>query len=158
MKEKRSRGVTVFATLIIIGSLLQILASRFDDYNILHQPLPENLIFAYFLTVTSFLILGLIAAIGLFSLKNIFRKTILLTSAFCIFTYLFSGIFFMFRNLPIFIEKEAMKALAKCPTISESILLSTLWVSVILGSIIDFGFSICVIYFFTRPSVKEQFK
>ena len=32
------------------------------------------------------------------------------------------------------------------------------WTGIIMAWIIDFGFSAAVIYFFTRPKVKEQFK
>ena len=100
MEKKRSKGVTIFGILIIVGSLYQVLGLRFSDYRFLFQPLPEGVIMLRFSISAILLILGIITGIGLLGLKNIFRKIALFLGFYAIFTNLFEAPFFTFRHLP----------------------------------------------------------
>lgn len=156
-KKKRSIGVMIFGILMILGALIQ-LPGNLEMLKLLSNPLPEIIVVGRYYLIKLLLILGIAAGVGILCLKNIFRKIALFTSAFVIFDYLIELPFFALRNIPNFIEQQVKEIIAKSPMIPASALSSILWTTIVMSWIIDFGFSLCVIYFFTRPKVKEQFK
>lgn len=159
MEKKRPIGVTVFGILIILGALFQIISGLdFARYKFLFQPLPEQLIrVRYFITML-ILVLSLVSGVGVLFLENIFRRIILFTAFYSLYTYLLEAPFFCFRNYSNFIIQESMGAASKIPDISTSTYSATLWAATIFFWVVDFSFAICLIYYFTRPKVEDQFE
>lgn len=157
--KKRSKGVTIFGILLILSCLFQMLGlTKADTWKLLFQPLPEGIVYIRFLISVIVLILGVISGIGVLFLKDIFRKIALFLGFFALYAYLIEAPFFTFRNMPQFIKQAAMHAAATIPGVVESTYSLVLWTTMIISWIIDLGFAICLIYFFTRTKVKAQFK
>lgn len=157
MEKKRSIGVTIFGILFILGSLFQMLGLKVADYKFMFQPLPEKIILIRYFISVAVLILGVITGIGLLRLKNIFRKMALFLGFFTLYTYILESPFFVFKNMPEYVEQQFI-SIASTGAIPESIIYAILWTSIIVSLVIDFGFAGGLIYFFTRPKVKEQFR
>lgn len=158
MATKRSTGITVFSVLLIVGALYSLMGmSNVEGWNFLFQPLPEIFIqIRYFITV--FVIaLALISGVGILFLKDYFRKIIIFTTFFTFFSYLIEGPLIIYRNLPGFVEQQAALLAIEAPDISLKGVSAVLWFFVIFSYVIDFCFAICLVYFFTRPKVKQQF-
>ncbi|MGA2775646.1 MAG: hypothetical protein ABSE81_06265 [Candidatus Omnitrophota bacterium] len=157
MEKKRSVGIIVFGILMILGSLVQ-LPVGISSYSVLLKPLPESVIIVRDCIMKLLLILGAISGVGILWLKDIFRKIAVFLSVLVILDYIIQLPFFVLKNIPDFIHQQTIKTTAMNPTISQHFHSSLLWTSAILAWAIDIGFAICVIYFFTRPKVKDQFK
>ncbi|MCX5705399.1 MAG: hypothetical protein NTZ92_05030 [Candidatus Omnitrophica bacterium] len=159
MEKKRSIGVTIFGILLILGALFQFSAGFvLNSYKVLFQPLPGIIIIIRFFVAMIMLAAVLVSGIGIFFLKNIFRRIILIAALYSLYTYLIEGPLFCFRNFPKFIDQQVIEYSSKMSDIPLSVLSTVLWSSTIIFWAIDFGFAIALIYFFTRPKVKEQFK
>lgn len=158
MNKKRPKEVIIFATLIILGSLYQMFALKLDLFKTLLQPLPEKIILAHFFISATLLILGVISAIGILYLKNTFRKIVLFIAFYTLYTYLIESPLFILRNFHIFVEQSTIEFISRHPDIPASFVSLATWSFAIITWIIDFTFAICLIYYFTRPKVKEQFR
>ena len=156
--SKRSPGVIVLAILFILGALIQLTGVKFSDYRVFFQPLPEKIILAHYFLTKILLLLGVVSGIGILLLKNIFRKIAVFLSWYTIFTYLVEGPFFIFRNVPKYIDNLSLNMSSQTKSISLSFISSFIWNYTIITWIIDFSFAICIIYFFTRNSVKVRFR
>ena len=156
--SKRSPGVLVLALLFILGALIQLTSGKFDDYKIFFQPLPEKIIIVCYFFIKILLVLGIVSGIGMLFMKNIFRKIAVFLSWYTIFSYLVEGPFFIFRNVPKYINDLSLNISAQTKSVSLSFISGLLWNFIIVGWIVDFSFAILIIYFFTRPKVKEQFR
>ncbi len=155
MEKKRSRGVTILAVLLILGCLSQLSIS-YASYKWLFQPLPQRIILAHYYLMKIILILGITCAVGIFYLKDIFRKIAIYLSLFTLFSYLIEFPVFILRNVPAYIEEQIYNAFMQgyfTPPVRVLI-----WGLFIAGWVIDICFALFWIYFFTRPRVKEQFK
>ena len=155
MEKKRSIGVTIFGILLILGALFQMLGSKLDVYKFMFQPLPERIILIRYFISIILLILGVITGVGILRLKDIFRKIAIFIGFFTLYTYIVEGPLFAFKSMPKFVELQ-LAGLVSAGEIPESIIYPVIWGSIIISAIIDFGFAVCLIYFFTRPQVKEQ--
>jgi hypothetical protein len=155
--SKRSPGVLVLAILFILGALIQLPSVKFDDYKIFFQPLPEKVIIVHYFFIKVLLILGIISGIGILLLKNIFRKIAVFLSAYTIFNYLVEGPFFIFRNVPQYINNLSLNISSQTKSVSLSFISGFLWNYTIIAWVLDFSFAILIIYFFTRSKVKDQF-
>lgn len=156
--RKRSLGVIVLGILSILGAAIQLLSGKFGDYKVFFQPLPEKIILAHYFLIKILLVLGIISGIGILLLKNTFRKIAVFLSFCTIFNYLVEGPFFIFRNVPKYIDSLSLNIASQTKSVSLSFISSLLWNYTIIAWIIDFSFAILIIYFFTRPKVKEQFR
>ncbi len=158
MAAKRSNGVTVFSILLIVGTFYNLMGmSNVENWNFLFQPLPEIIIQIHYFISVFIMALALISGVGILFLKDYFRKIIIFTTFFTFFSYLIEGPLLIYRNLPGFIEQQVALVAIEAPDISLNGASAVLWFFVILSYVIDFGFAICLVYFFTRPKVKEQF-
>ena len=163
MEQIRSRGVTIICVLIILVCLWSILGSIKGGWEVSEdvikrfQPLPNIVIVPLFYMEKMLPLIGLIAAIGILFLKDIFRKGILFTSAFNVILYILESPL-LFRNIPNTINEQFTRISSTNSDISQPVFFSIALMIVIAYVIIDCGFSVGVIYFFTRPKVKEQFK
>lgn len=153
--KKRPAGAIVFAILIIIGSLLQ-LPYNIVSARLLLQPLPENIIQIHFFIIKITLLLAIISGVGILCSRNIFRKIAVFLGIFNIVDYFIEIPFFLLRNFPGYINQPVAE-LTKNSSIPPDVFSTIYWVLTIIGWIIDFGFAVAMVYYFTRRRVKEQF-
>jgi hypothetical protein len=110
----------------------------------------ENLIQVRFIISWLFKICGLICGVGVMFLQERFRKMLIWLSYFSIAT--------------IFLRYTYGSFLIYCtPTYHESgmtgmSLQTFTWINVLVRWLMDAGFSAVVIYYLTRPGVKQLFK
>ena len=155
MEKKRSIGVTIFAWLIIIVSGLLLLGSfDFKAHTKLFQSFPKNLNICLFAYGIASLAIGVIAGIGLIRLKEIMRKVIVGINLLDVL----SGIPVLLFSLND-IKQYAYRAAAETNSqVSIDVLANIAFYIIICFAIFTIAFSMLIIYFFTRPKVKEQFK
>ena len=159
MKEKRPLGVIIFAILLILSTLIWSMAYlNYDYYRSTFQFLPEASIrIRYFISIINrFLVL--VSAVGILFLKDIFRKIGLLLCFLTVCVMPWKHPFFTLKDLA---EKATQQVLSTMPPIDtltrELVLKISLWSSVAVVYIIDIGFAVAFIYYFTRPRVKALF-
>jgi uncharacterized membrane protein YhaH (DUF805 family) len=127
MEKKRSKGVTIFAWLIIIGSILSILSKGLaSEIN------PQISTYFYYFVSPISIIIG----IYLLRLKDWARTGIIAVS--------------------IMVGIETLATSPYCLNRMESTYPGT-GIDYIIAILISLGFNCGVIYFFTRPKVKAQF-
>ena len=164
---KRSKGVLIFGILLVLGCLYSLLASMgsYSDYEFLFQPLSENVIRIRFFISLAMLVAGIIAGVGILLLNDLLRKVAIFTAFYTIATYVIETPLFILKNLPKFfdikileVKQGLVEAGTEIPQNFDSIMHNTMWVSTVIGFLVDFGFAVLLIYFFTRSTVKEQFE
>ncbi len=144
--KKRSKGVTIFALLSFLGFFVSILnaltlRNRLIAYETTHFILPNS----YYYVVQTYhiisAILCLIAGIGLWRLLKWVRMfNIVISILFFIYGIIFYLLYTRPYTIPYFIKTNR-------PTYF-----------LYIGPIIGFLWVLIIIYFFTRPKVKEQFR
>ncbi len=128
MEKKRSQGVTIFAWLVIIGSILNlVLNSAASDVN------TQISVYFYYLVSPISIIIG----IYLLKLKDWARIGIIAVS--------------------IMVGVETIVTTPYCLNKLQSTYPRT-GLPFIMAVLISLGFNCGLIYYFTRPTVKEQFK
>ncbi len=150
--EKRPLGVTIFGILLIWISLQRIPWLSFNVYRYYFQSLPEKIILIRYFISVSMGILKLASGIGVLSLKDVFRKAALFISFISILTVYWKHPFFVFLK----IRREAIAKSGISMPENEINLIA--WTAVIIVSLLTIGFSIALIYYFTRPKIKKLFK
>jgi len=133
--KKRLKGTIILGILLILGSLYQLRGLSFQSYGWLFSPLPETIIKFRFYISVAMLFTGIIAGVGLFFLKDIFRKIAVFIGFFILYNYFIEGPLFIYKNLKGYINATVISHIA-----------------------VEVCFSIILIYYFTRPKVKEAFK
>ena len=150
--KKRPLGVTIFGAILIWISLQRIPWLSFNVYHYYFQPLPEKIILIRYFISVSMGILELASGIGVLFLKDIFRKTALFISFLYILTVYWKHPFFVFLK----IRREAIaKSGISMP---ENEINSIAWGAVTIVSLLTIGFSIVLIFYFTRSKIKKLFK
>ncbi len=139
-----------------LGALFQLPTGPHST-KVFYQPLPDSVILIRYIIIRILLLFGIVSGIGILCLKNVFRKIMIILSSIVIFDYIVS-IPFILRNIPNYIDQELAKIVTQNPTVSQSVVSASLWGGILASWIIDIGFSICIIYFFSRSKVMEQFK
>ena len=152
-------GVIVFAILLILSTLIWSMAHlNYDYYRTTVKFLPEAFVrIRYFVSIINrFLVL--VSAVGILFLKDIFRKIGLLLCFLTVCVLPWKHPFFTFKDLA---EKATQDVLSAMPPVDiltrELIFKISLWSSVAIVYIIDIGFAVAFIYYFTRPKVKSLF-
>jgi hypothetical protein len=159
IKPRISPGIRVFSTLLVVWAAFNLMSmTNVEDWNYLNQPLPEVLIQANYIITVFFITLGLISGVGILFLKESFRKIVIVTAFFTLFTYLIEGPLLIYPNLGGFIAKQTAIVAAEAPDLSIAGIKAALWMILIFGYVLEFGFALSLVYFFTRPKVKKQFK
>ena len=161
-KKERPRGVTIFGILLIATSLMQItewlMPRYFNYYKEIFQPLPEHMIrLRYFISAIRRLS-GSVVGIGILCRKDIFRKILLLIAAFTIFTLYWKHPFFAVQNHARNVTSHLSKMMGDCEYITPSTVRLVAIVSLVGLYAMDMAFSVALIYYFTRPRVREWFK
>jgi len=154
MENKRPKGVIIFGILILLGAALQIKGLSIASYNFLFGPLPKTIIIFRFVITVMMLILGIVTAIGIILRKEIFRKLVLLIGYYILYNYLIEGPLIVYRNLPKYINQIIVAAGAPL----EPRVYIILWTPIIVSFLIEFVFGLSLVYYFSRPKIKEKFK
>lgn len=158
MKDKKPRGIKVFGILIIATSLFQLRhLLNFNYYTWLFNPIPENFILIrYFFSVLA-RIIGLIAGAGILFHKDLFRKIALLLFAVipCI-TYWKHPFFAVYKHSQA-TANVVFKSFCVSCLLTPAMIKSIAIASMLILYITDIGFSVCLIYYFTRPKIKQWF-
>jgi len=134
MGDKRSKGITIFAWIILVSSAVMLFPCLGNLSTLMY---PHNTVGIrdYLLLIIS--ISSIIAAVFLLKLKEWARITILVISAVIIINNILVSMSVILKNFSISIP------------LSSIMLMLTL---------ISLAFEGGVIYYFTRPTVKGQFK
>ncbi len=153
--RKRPLGVKIFSVLLIMGSLYKLWGFwSYGYYRFMFQPLTEEAIFLRYCLSVGLRLAGLIIAVGVLFLKNIFRKTLLLLSFSTLCLLYWKHPFFVFENIARYNEQFFLNRII----VTELVYPAYPWISLIFNYAIDIGFSLAILRYFTRPQIKEHFK
>jgi hypothetical protein len=160
MGKKRSKGVTVFAWLLIVLNFLGLLAfldfkSIFDLYKSFNKIFAITVI-SYGLFSTT---IGIISGYGILKLKEIMRKIAVAINALDVI----STIILLFItsnaiwNYSYSFAESQLAGKGKMH-LNVDTAAAVGFYSAIFVNVLFIGLSLLNIFFFTRPKVKEQFK
>ena len=172
--KRESLLITLLAILLIYAALYKLLGFLdFDYYQFMFQQFsPRWILVRYFLSVSTRLII-ILAALGIFFRNNHCRRLVLLLTIVSVLTIYWKHPFFVFKNISILTEYEAGFNQLPVGTITQGLPFPQFpkdlrsyhlkypmfpWFSMAFYDTIDLIFSFFLIYFLTRPLVKEQFK
>jgi len=157
--RKGSTGIRVFSSLLIVWAMFNLMGmADVEGWNFINQPLPESVIQANYFISVFFATLALMSGVGILFLQESFRKVVIASAFFTLFTYLVEGPLFIYANLPDLVQQQAALVITESPDLSLAGLKTAIWFIMIFGYVLDFGFAVALIYFFTKPQVKKQFK
>jgi hypothetical protein len=160
--KKRSKGVTIFGILLIVSSLWELKnLADFNYYLFLFQQLPEQAIRVRYFGSITLRMLGLVSGIGILGLRNIFRKIAISLNWFTILTIYWKHPIYTLRN----IYKGYLEQIVNIMVFTkygpnfpiDRIYEKSLLVASTFLNVVDLVFAFSLIYFFTRPTVKQQF-
>ena len=155
IKRKRSRGVTILGYLLIFSSLgAMITLVSFNHYKYLFHHLPEEVMLVRYFISWTLRIVGRISGIGILRLSDICRKIAIAIFCITIMGVCVKNSYACFSNLIRLLDQLPIAGALGGPGIFSSVIRP----AVITSRILDIIFSVCFIYFFTRPRVREQFK
>ncbi len=152
-KEKISKGIIISAILIILYSLHGLPTVGFDIYYSKFYPLPEKVILARYIYSIALRIALITCSLGILLRKDIFRKVLLLISFFTIATVYWKHPVDCFKRVLLWKIEQGILPAEALSTIDMASRISAL-----LCSVVDIVFALCLIYYFTRPKVKKQFR
>lgn len=147
--------IRLVAVLLVLGALYQFKGLSLSGYKFFFRDLPYNLIIARYYISLGMIIIGVITGIGLFFLKDIFRRTALFIGGYIIFGYLVEGPFLVFKYIPGYIQGLVVH-MASLGTKSFNVYL-TVWAPIIFSMLVELGFGVFLIYYFTRPNIRKIF-
>jgi len=150
---KISKGIIIFSILIIIYSLHGLPTVNFNTYYIKFYPSSEKAILARYIFSIALRVVLIISGIGILFRRDIFRKIILGVSFFTIATVYWKHPVICFKRVLMWKISQGVLPVDVLPKID---MLS--WFSAVICSIMDIGFTLCLIYYFTRLKVKKQFR
>lgn len=158
---KRLPGVTLFSILLIIYSLWQLLlVLDFPRYKYIFQFLPETSLLVRFCGSIVLRVLTIILATGILLYKNNFRKALIFLSVYNILTVYWKHPYETFVNWDRYyqISPEKINTLIYRILGNMAIDYQTIkMISVAAACISDVLFYGAIIYYFTRPRVKQRF-
>jgi hypothetical protein len=158
MEKKKSRWVAIFAWLLIGLNVITLLQSyNFQIYFDLYKSFDRCAVAAIiFYTVVS-AIIGVVAGFGILKLKEIMRKAAVLINALDV---LFNvPLFFISADkIRQYSYSIAVAMTEKTPTpLSVDTLTNVGFYSALFTNLLYTVLSLLIIFFFTRPRVREQF-
>lgn len=154
----RPLGVTFFAVLLIISSLLHMryLLSEHDTYMYIYGYLPHWLAVVRYFFSWFQRILGLTAAVGLLRRNELGRKLAIFIAIFSILTIYWKHPYAGFKNHTAYLDEHLGFLLQGWGYPELSFSQFTL-AAVIVAWVWDILFFGSMIYYLTRPSVKGHF-
>ena len=163
MKKKFALGITLFGLYFFVDSFFQLYAklltpNYYSWYSTIFQPAPEKTIFLRYLFSILYRIFELALGIGIFRRQEIFRKFALFFSWFTISIIYWKHPFDALINHSQIIGKNIQPIVGSCQVTSPAYINMIARISLWCVYTMDIGISALVIYYFTRPYIKEQFK
>ena len=155
-----SRGVVFFGWLFIITSLLQLrfLINERQMYLYFYSYMPPWMMLLRYSFSWFQRLLGLLAGVGILTLREPARKLALVIAWFTILTVFWKHPYAGYKLHTQYLDKTVLPMLTQVfgpfPITFSSL---TVW-SMVLNWLCEIAFDGALIYFFTRPSVKQQFK
>jgi hypothetical protein len=153
--QRTGTGIRVIAFLLVAGGIYHFFGIRdYRFYHFMFQQLPEDLIRTRYVLSLCFRGITIIAGVGLWLRREMFRK---LTIGLCLWTLLivyFKHPFYVFKNLAIYSEYQVWDTSGHYPL--EYPLHP--YISMYFYYALDIIFSVAVIYYLRRPRVKELFR
>ncbi|MFH1889110.1 MAG: hypothetical protein ABH806_03360 [Candidatus Omnitrophota bacterium] len=159
MEKKRSKGVLIFAWLMIIVNAYALLSSLnfqrnfFDIY--LSFPKGLNIVLIAYSILAS--VIGVIAGFGILKLKEIMRRISVVINGVDILVGL-PVLLFSLNDIREYTYSVAASLAATDPMMPVYTLASVSFYTTVLLIMFSYCFNLLLIFFFTRPKVKEQFK
>ena len=159
MEKKISKGVKIFAWLMIVLNIIMFLSAL--DYKTFFdcfRSFDKNFIILMIVYSILASIIGIIAGIGLLRLNEAMRKIGIVINS---LDFLFGVPLFYFALRDI---KQYSYAIVLSQGLEEIIksdinsFANVIFYSIVFISYVTFGLNLLLIFFFTRPKVKEQFK
>ena len=114
METKRSKGVTIFAILLILDLSFNASGLKLSEFKSLYQPLSEQIIKFIFVFDMFMISIAIISSIGLFWLKNIFKVIIIYWAFYNLFSYLVLLPLIVMKNLPDYFVKNVGASNDRC--------------------------------------------
>lgn len=160
MEKKRSKGITIFAWLLIILNIFTLLASlNFKIYFDLYKSFNKIFVIAIILYGLFSTIIGIISGFGILKLKEIMRK---IAVAINVSDVLFTIILFFISLNEIWKFSYSVAASQLVGKSKMYLNVDTLaaigFYSTMFVYVLYVGLSLLLIFFFNHPKVKEQFK
>jgi hypothetical protein len=153
MKNRISKGIVIFSILILLRSIWDLnIYISFSHYRSLFYFLPEKVLLIRYVFSVALRIALFVSGAGILFRRDIFRKILLFISFFTIATIYWKHPVACFRNIVMSLIAQGAFPADLIP-MSDTII----WALVAVNYAIDIGFSLCLIYYFTRPKVREQF-
>lgn len=159
MGTKRSKGVTIFGwLLIIINGFALLHAFNFQTSFELHKSFNKSIVVAIISYGLLSTVIGFITGIGILKLKEMMRRlAIAINSLDIIFGI---PLYFLSANdIRQYAHSAALAQIANKPTVVNVDTLANVgFYAVVSWFIFCIILSLLLIFFLTRPKVKEQFK
>jgi len=153
VKDKVSKEIIILSIIIIAYSLQGMPNFDFDSYAFKFRPLPENLIFFRYLFSIALRIFLFVTGIGVLFRKEIFRKCVIFAGFFTVITVYWKHPVSVFKSVLLWRIEQGVVPASMMPKIDE-----LAWKSALICYLIDIIIAFVLIYLFTRPKIKEQFR
>jgi hypothetical protein len=150
--KKSLLGITIGAALIIAGAVYDLF--KFTDwpyYQFTFQDWPERVILARYVFSLLWRVILLATGIGLVYLKDWARKVIILLAGLQIVGIFLKHPLGVFKHLALFNQQEVL------PQSLDLIYPLQPLLMMVFFSVFDITISVLIIYYFSRPNVKENF-
>ena len=160
VQGKGPLGITIFGSILIITSLLQLSTlSHLEYYQWLFSVLPEGTLrLRYFISV-ALRVLGFASGIGILLRKDLFRKIAIGLSVFTTATIYWKHPMYGISKLARVVVEMLSRFNYRYTDLNQPFLIEVIeWGSLIALYAIDLGFAIWLIYYFTRPKIVAHFK
>jgi hypothetical protein len=157
---RRSTGVTVFAFLLIVSSIMHIhkLIVNVSWYVDTYSYLPPWLIVLRYSFSWLQRALGILAAVGLLALNDTARKLAIAIGIFTILTIYWKHPYIAYKAHTEFLDSRFGLLFHQLGAPAGFKISSYAMAAVVLNCALDVMFCGILIYFLTRPVVKKQFK
>jgi hypothetical protein len=157
-KPKPAIGIIIFGIFLVITSFLQIQKfSSFNNYRIIFQHLPDNLIIVRYFISIGLRILGFIAGCGLLFRKEFARKLSIYLAIFTICTIYWKHPYPVVANSCRIVYYTMYNSSGATQFVLPAEVKTVTLLALIVFYLIDIIFFSVLIYYFTRPRVREQF-
>jgi hypothetical protein len=163
MKKKFALGITLFGLYFIADASCQLYIklltpNYYSWYSAIFQALPAKMILLRYLLSIAFRIFELVLGVGLLRRKPIFRKLAIFMSWFTIAIVYWKHPFDALVKHTQIVGRHLYPITGSCHLTPLAYTKMIAWISLWCIYAIDIGISALVIYYFTRPRIKEEFK
>jgi hypothetical protein len=154
MQRARSKGVTIFGVILIVGALYQMIGVYLAGYNFycqLHQEYNGSMLQIRYAVSWGIKIAGLLLGIGILYLNDFSRKMLIVYYLFIIATVHLKHTYAAYSIHTKMLDQnlEGISSIVSFQSLT--------WPALIIQRGVDVVFGILLIYFFTRLDVRKQF-